>query len=236
MSNIEAKKELINAEKKYNNITTKNLMAVFRTIVPFGDVIDTNINEIVSNFIKQKQEIFLNEILKNDIELCTVDVNDVEFIMNFKKTLDAVNRLSNNDKIKYFANLLKNGYMKKEKISNDEYEEMLRLLNDLSYREINYIFFLYNFENKNDKENKNYWYNFMLEFEKNFQINRYESFEIYKRIANTGIICEELKLESKTVTEKSNNEEYDELLTDTLDLKYFYTTDLLRNMILLISK
>ena len=76
----------------------------------------------------------------------------------------------------------------------------------------------------------------MLEFEKNFQINRYESFEIYKRIANTGIICEELKLESKTVTEKSNNEEYDELLTDTLDLKYFYTTDLLRNMILLISK
>ena len=107
MSNIEAKKELINAEKKYNNITTKNLMAVFRTIVPFGDVIDTNINEIVSNFIKQKQEIFLNEILKNDIELCTVDVNDVEFIMNFKKTLDAVNRLSNNDKIKYFANLLK---------------------------------------------------------------------------------------------------------------------------------
>lgn len=236
MSNIETKKELINAEKKYNNITTKNLMAVFRTIVPFGDVIDTNINEIVSNFIKQKQEIFLNEILKNDIELCTVDVNDVEFIMNFKKTLDAVNRLSNNDKIKYFANLLKNGYMKKEKISNDEYEEMLRLLNDLSYREINYIFFLYNFENKNDKENKNYWYNFMLEFEKNFQINRYESFEIYKRIANTGIICEELKLESKIVTEKSNNEEYNELLTDTLDLKYFYTTDLLRNMILLISK
>lgn len=233
---MKSKKELINAEKKFNNLTTKNIMAVFRTIVPFGDVIDTNINEIVNNFIKQKQEIFLDEILKNDIELCTVDVNDVEFIMNFKKTLDAVNRLSNNDKIKYFANLLRNGYMKKEKISNDEYEEFLRVLNDLSYREINYIFFLYDFENKNDKENKNYWYNFMSEFEKNFQINRYESYEIYKRIANTGIICEELKLESKTVTEKSNNEEYNELLTDTLDLKYFYTTDLLKNMIVLISK
>lgn len=233
---MKSKKELINAEKKINNLTTKNIMAVFRTIVPFGDVIDTNINEIVNNFIKQKQEIFLDEILKNDIELCTVDVNDVEFIMNFKKTLDAVNRLSNNDKIKYFANLLRNGYMKKEKISNDEYEEFLRVLNDLSYREINYIFFLYDFENKNDKENKNYWYNFMSEFEKKFQINRYESYEIYKRIANTGIICEELKLESKTVTEKSNNEEYNELLTDTLDLKYFYTTDLLKNMIVLISK
>lgn len=233
---MKSKKELINVEKKFNNLATKNIMAVFRTIVPFGDVIDTNINEIVNNFIKQKQEIFLDEILKNDIELCTVDVNDVEFIMNFKKTLDAVNRLSNNDKIKYFANLLRNGYMKKEKISNDEYEEFLRILNDLSYREINYIFFLYDFENKNDKENKNYWYNFMSEFEKNFQINRYESYEIYKRIANTGIICEELKLESKTVTEKSNNEEYNELLTDTLDLKYFYTTDLLKNMIVLISK
>ncbi len=233
---MKVKKELINAKKIYNSPITKNIMSVFRTIMPLGDVIDTNINEVVNNFIKQKQEIFLNEILKNDIELCTVDVNDVEFIMNFKKTLDAVNRLSNNDKIKYFANLLKNGYMKKEKISNDEYEEILRLLNNLSYREINYIFFLYDFENKNDKENKNYWYDFMSEFEKIFQINRYESYEIYKRIANTGIICEELKLESKTLTEKSNSEEYDELLSDTLDLKYFYTTDLLKNMIILISK
>lgn len=82
---MKSKKELINVEKKFNNLTTKNIMAVFRTIVPFGDVIDTNINEIVNNFVKQKQEIFLDEILKNDIELCTVDVNDVEFIMNFKK-------------------------------------------------------------------------------------------------------------------------------------------------------
>ena len=117
--------------------------------------------ENIGNTFNASIPIALDEILKNDIELCTVDVNDVEFIMNFKKTLDAVNRLSNNDKIKYFANLLRNGYMKKEKISNDEYEEFLRILNDLSYREINYIFFLYDFENKNDKENKNYWYNFM---------------------------------------------------------------------------
>ena len=233
---MEVKNELIDAEKKFNNLTAKNIRAVFRTIVPLGDVIDTNINEVVNNFIKQKQEIFLNEILKNNTELSTVDVNDVEFIMNFKKTLDAVNRLSNNDKIKYFAKLLKNGYMEKERISNDEYEEILRILTDLSYREINYIFFLYDFESKNDKEDKNYWYHFMSEFEQKFKIHRYKSYEIYKRIANTGIICEELKLESRTVAEKSDYEDNDKLLTDTLDLKYFYTTDLLKNMIVLISK
>lgn len=63
----------------------------------------------------------------------SADVNDIEFIMNFKRTLDAVNRLANNDKVVYFANLLKNGYMKENKISNDEYEENLRILGELSF-------------------------------------------------------------------------------------------------------
>ena len=47
---MKSKKELINVEKKFNNLATKNIMAVFRTIVPFGDVIDTNINEIVHKY------------------------------------------------------------------------------------------------------------------------------------------------------------------------------------------
>ena len=231
---MDKKNEIIYAEKIFDSKIYKNIMSVYRTIIPFGDLIDTNINEIVNDFMKKKHEEFLSEILKSNLSM--VDVKDVEFIMNFKKTLDAVNRLSNNDKVKYFANLLKNSYMNDIKILNDEYEEMLRILGNMSYREINYLLFLYKFEQENDLTKDVYWYSFMAAFEKKFEINRYKSYEIYKRLGNTGLICEELKLESKTVTEHSNNEEYNELLTDTLDLKYFYTTDLLKKMVNLISE
>ena len=156
--------------------------------------------------------------------------------MNFKKTLDAVNRLSNNDKVKYFARLLKNSYMNDTRVLNDEYEEMLRILGDMSYREINYLLFLYKYEQRNDITKDGYWYNFMKAFEEQFTINRFKTYEIFKRLENTGLICEELKLESKSVTEKSNDEEYDKLLTDKLDLDYFYTTDLLKKIVSLISE
>ena len=233
---MDKKNELIYAEKIFNNKIYKNIMAIYRTIIPFGDVVDTNINEIINDFMRRKHDEFLNEILTDRNIISTFDVEDVEFIMNFKKTLDAVNRLSNNDKVKYFARLLKNSYMNTTRVLNDEYEEMLRILGDMSYREINYLLFLYKFEQEHDITKDDYWYSFMTAFEKQFEINRYKSYEIYKRLENTGLICEELILESKTVTEPSNSEEYNELLTDRLDLKYFYTTDLLKKMVNLISK
>lgn len=145
---MDKKDEIIYAEKIFDSKIYKNIMSVYRTIIPFGDLIDTNINEIVNDFMKKKHEEFLSEILKSNLSM--VDVKDVEFIMNFKKTLDAVNRLSKNDKVKYFANLLKNSYMNDIKILNDEYEEMLRILGNMSYRKINYLLFLYKFEQEND--------------------------------------------------------------------------------------
>ena len=98
---MDKKNELIYSEKIFNNKIYKNIMAIYRAIIPFGDVVDTNINEIINDFMRRKHDEFLNEILTNRNIISTFDVEDVEFIMNFKKTLDAVNRLSNNDKVKY---------------------------------------------------------------------------------------------------------------------------------------
>ena len=77
------------------------------------------------------------EIILSDSENITSDmVNNVEFIINFARLLEVVNRLASNDKIKYFANLLKNGYFTEDKIANDKFEEYLNLVNELSYREL----------------------------------------------------------------------------------------------------
>ena len=230
------KKEIILSEKIFNNPLTKNIIAIYNQVIPFGEVVTTNIEIMIDNFTKKKHQEFLETILSDNNLIVSADVNDIEFIMNFKRTLDAVNRLANNDKVVYFANLLKNGYMKENKISNDEYEENLRILGELSFRELNYLFFLYRFEQNNDINQKHYWYKFIEEFEKEFKINKYKSYEIYKRIANLGLISEELELETKSVIEKSDPQEYDELMSGNLDLKYFYTTDFLRKFISLVKK
>ena len=127
------KKEIILSEKIFNNPLTKNIIAIYNQVIPFGEVVTTNIEIMIDNFTKKKHQEFLETILSDNNLIVSADVNDIEFIMNFKRTIDAVNRLANNDKVVYFANLLKNGYMKENKISNDEYEENLRILGELSF-------------------------------------------------------------------------------------------------------
>ena len=51
---MDKKNELIYAEKIFNNKIYKNIMAIYRTIIPFGDVIDTNINETINDFMRRK--------------------------------------------------------------------------------------------------------------------------------------------------------------------------------------
>lgn len=66
-------------------------------------------------------------------------VNDVEFIVNFARTREAIRRLATNDKVKYFGNLIRNGYLSGEHIENSKFEEYLDILNTMSYREIQYL-------------------------------------------------------------------------------------------------
>lgn len=63
-------------------------------------------------------------------------VNDVEFIINYNKTLEAVLRLDTNNKVKFFENLIRNSYLSENRIESSEFEEYLYILNTMSYREI----------------------------------------------------------------------------------------------------
>lgn len=232
---MKPEEELEIVEKCKNNVIIQNVLSAIRMLSPIGDIIDTNINKIVDDFIEEKKNAFLDNILNDKELILTEDVNTVEFIMNFAKTLEAVNKLSNNDKINYFSNLLKNGYMKGRKIESDDYEEKLNILCELTNREINYIIFLYEYEKNNAEKQNNYWYNFMAKFEEEFKIDKYEVYEIYKRISSKGLLHEELELESKEIEKGNSYGEYDQLRYGTLDLKYFATNTLLKDLIELIK-
>ena len=122
-------------------------------------------------------------------------VNDVEFLMSFAKTVNAVNKLLNGDKVKFYGNLLKNGYLReREKIEVDEFEEYLELIDSLSFRELEYLSF---FQEFSDKHSGRLVYQNWKEFSKEFRgrfPNRNVDF-VFKRLQRTGFISEVIETE-----------------------------------------
>lgn len=127
------------ADIKRNPVVESVLMPVIKSVPIIGDMIDSSMDKIVEDFQKKKEKEFVEVVLKDSHSITSEMVNDVEFIVNYAKTMEAVKRLASNDKVKYFANLIRNGYLSGERISNDEFEEYLDILNSMSYREIEYL-------------------------------------------------------------------------------------------------
>lgn len=148
--------------------------------------------------MKKQEQLF--EIILEDGTITIDDVNDVECIMEFAKTMEVVNRLIRNDKIKYLAYLLKNS-IKDKKRNIDEFEEVLSKFNTLSMREIELLNLLYETENKNmirDQTNgqiifnKNEsWKAFINEAKLIYELNESEITSKMLGIMRTGFcICE----------------------------------------------
>ena len=129
-------------DAKNNPVVKSTILSVLKSVPLFGELLDSTIDSCLTTFQEAKRQELIDLIL-SDVTITSDMVNDIEFIFNFAKTIEAVNRLASNDKVKYFANLLKNGYFVSDKILNDIFDEYLRLLSMLSYREIEYLWFLY---------------------------------------------------------------------------------------------
>ena len=143
----DAKMELQNVDTvidvKHNPVISA-FISTIKTVPYIGELIDDSLESVLSEFQSKKQQKLLEVIRQASLGTVTSDmVNDVEFIMGFAKTKNAVDKLSNGDKVKFYGNLLVNGYLNdKDKISVDEFEEYLELINSLSYRELEYLSFL----------------------------------------------------------------------------------------------
>ena len=143
------------------------------------------------DYQNKKQQQFLEIINHASSGKITSDmVNDVEFIMSFLKTSNAINKLLNGDKVKFYGNLMVNGYWGEgDKISVDEFEEYLELINSFSYRELEYLSL---FKKISDRyggilANQN-WEMFRIEFQSKFP-NR-DVYSVFKRLQRTGFISE----------------------------------------------
>ncbi len=210
MNNIEkfdnVKSELYNLEQMQdinNNPAVKTtIMAITKSVPIFNTLIDSFIETYLTRFQQKKRDELLDIILSDSQNITLEKVNDVEFIMNFSKILEAVNRLSTNEKVEYFANVIKNGYFSEEKISNNEFDEYFFALSTLSYRQINILIDFYyhdkNFCKNNDEESKNklqgrseHWDKFINEVTLKYSVSEDDVVSILSSISRTGF-CKEI--------------------------------------------
>lgn len=156
-----------------------------------GDLIDESLySAFEDNQTKKRKQLI--DIILSDKQRITPDmVNDVEFIMNFAKVMEAVNRLARNEKVIYFGNLIKNGYLvnSASKISNDEFEEYFNEISSLSFRELEYLAFFWRYAvNHGGKIAAHNWKSFSEEF--NEKYNGQDPRSVYRKLIKTGLIYE----------------------------------------------
>ena len=88
------------ADIKSNPIVESILMPVVKAVPVIGDMIDSSMNNIIEGFLEKKEREIIEVILRDKNSITSEMVNDVEFIVNFTKTKEAVRRLATNDMCK----------------------------------------------------------------------------------------------------------------------------------------
>lgn len=202
MNNFEEDKLSLRNCEEFADIKNNPVVAAFITSVkplfPFwGELADGVVNEVLTKNIIEKRKKLLDIIL-SDTEMITTDMSsDVECIISFKKTVEAVDRLVTNDKIVYFGNLFKNGYLNDDRIQAYKFEEYFNIIDALSYRQLDLLALLHTYSTKeiscdNEKEeDSKRWMLFKEDACKIFDITGDDLIAILKSAEKSGL-CKEL--------------------------------------------
>ncbi len=232
--NIKRKEEIIRVinDAQHSYVIGSGIMPLIRAVPILGDMISTSVEKALEDFQIKKQKQLIECILENEKMITEDKVNNIEFIINFSKTVEAVKRLATNDKIIYFGNLLRNGYLSEKLIDNNDFEEYSNIINELSYKEIKFL----SFAKLNSKNNKisgisKEWQAFCDKFIKEFNVSRYEVTEVFTRLKRTGFI-EELYI---TQTGEVNDNEVEELEIDGNGYTFTKSFDKFSEMVLNIT-
>lgn len=144
-TNIEKKyTRLTKAEEIWEHPVVQCLMTLLDVVPGLGTIIDASIKLKVKDFQKKKLENLFMYILE-DSSITVEKVSNVTVLMEMAKTIEVVTRLQNNDKVVYFANLMRNAIHGEDSYTNT-FDEWMERLQSMSYFEIKLVTALYKFE------------------------------------------------------------------------------------------
>ena len=159
-----------------------------------GSAIDAALITKIDNIQTQRMRTFFDEVQKKEMFLTPEVIESEDFIHFYMITLRASIATRRSEKIQLFARLLTNTFQDPQHINFDESEEILNIIDDLSYREIMVLSILDRYENefiKSDTENdlqraNKFWDQFSNELSETLNISLGEISSILTRLARTG--------------------------------------------------
>ena len=181
--------------KDYSNNT---LIRSLIQIVPYGSVVDNLLSVSYNNILIERARVFYNELSRGKIELTAELIESEDFLHSYFSTYKAALYTKQREKIRLFARLLQNGLHTNIINKADEYDDYLKILNELTIREICILHVLEKFEfespkNKNENElqrAQTFWSYFEKEIFRTMNIEPLELRGFLKRIERTGCYTE----------------------------------------------
>lgn len=128
--------------KLIKNYETSTLIRGLIQLVPFGigAGVDTALVTHLQNIRYKRYKIFFDEFLDEKLNIQDSLLNSEDFLHCYFKTLNAALNTRRDEKIKMFAKMLKSATLSNTYKDIDEYEELLNILDELSYRELFILF------------------------------------------------------------------------------------------------
>lgn len=188
---MELKPEYDELIKKYEkNPLLKGLIQ----LIPFGAAAETTILTFVENIRYERTWEFFDELAKSDTEMSLELLESEDFIHAYFSTMKFAINSRRREKIKLFARLFRKAFIPDAIIDFDYYEELLSILDDMSYREIMALCKLYEYEcksfehlNLTDKERADsFWDKFILDLTFDLGVRKQEVLDFLKRLERTG--------------------------------------------------
>jgi len=130
--------------EKYDNPTIRTLIQ----LVPFGvgSALDVALSETIEGIREKRSQIFFDELSKGNIELTEDAINNEEFLHSYFSTRRAAANTYRKEKIETFAKLFKNGIVDRNTSNPEEYEDYLKLIDQLSFLDMSLLFEIKQFE------------------------------------------------------------------------------------------
>ena len=126
-----------------------NLIRILVQLIPFGigSAIDVGLITRIQSIREERAREFFDELSTGDVELSENLVESEDFLHCYFSTATAALNTRRREKIKLFARLLKSSVKPGNFVDTDEFEEYLGILDDLSYREIEFLAMLDTIQN-----------------------------------------------------------------------------------------
>lgn len=184
------KENLINATDKLH---TKNpIVRSLMQLLPITSAIDAFLATKIENIKRDRLWTFFEELDKGELELTEELIETEDFLHAFFATVNAAFNTRRREKIKMFARLLKS-YGESELVC-DEYEDYLRILDDLSIREIRLLCLLADYEQNENHgpeliksiDTHRFWQDFLEKAHQQLDIEKDEIECILASLSRTG--------------------------------------------------